>query len=615
MEDNTEIIDSSTMDDDRSAEGSIEIASFDDDSSSHDDPEQPMSSSEDDTPQLATRESKAIGCFRILVLMALATTAAAVSFFIYNYMRTNESTEFKAAAESHATKLIENFHTALEAKLSAINTLSAAITSYSLDQVQQGQLGLPFVTMPNFAVLAADTRVQAQAVVIVFAPLVKQGQQRQAWEVYAKSNRQHVTTKFFQELAQTSKEDARYNSSGLSLVDMMANFTMPTPKANEEVLSDGFHPRVHYLNGTAVPYNVGDWTMPFWDVSPAVPAVDKLNYDVSSHDIGSGAIRFMHDHQAAVLDLAIESLTNEYDSSGQSTNEYSFMLAMGQYRYQFSEYTNDPLSAVVYPVFDNFDWDSRQIAGILTTNIYWKLFFENSLPENARGIMVVLENTFNQTFTYRVDGLEATFVGAGDWHDTAYDDLGQTANMAEYMQKRSGPSSRSYTAVQLGDYGDYTIHVYPSSDTEADYLTNEPIFYTLLVVAVFLVTSAVFILYDFLVERRQRLVMDNALKSGALISSLFPTNVRDRLYQEAEQALQKKKRSEKEKRAKQKLQKSRAVPGETWPMGSPTDTAGKMERRSSLHRSSAIADRFENSTVLFADLAGYVWVLYIVSTQ
>ena len=320
----------------------------------------------------------------------------------------------------------------------------------------------------------------------------------------------------------------------------------------------------------------------------------------------------MHDHQAAVLDLAIESLTDEYDSSGQTSSEYGFTLAIGQYRYQFSEYTNDPLSAVVYPVFDTFDWDSRQIAGMLTTNIYWKLFFENSLPENAKGIMVVLKNTFNQSFTYRVDGLQATFVGAGDWHDSSYDDLGQTANMAEYLSKRSGPATRSYTAVPLlGEYGDYTLHVYPSADTEADYLTSEPIIYTLLVVAVFLVSSAVFVLYDFLVERRQRLVMDNALKSGALISSLFPTNVRDRLYQEAEQALQKKELAKKERKAKLKRQKLGLIPGDTWRMGNSSPAkASKKERSSeffgpsSQHHGPAIADRFENSTVLFADLAG-----------
>jgi hypothetical protein len=272
----------------------------------------------------------------------------------------------------------------------------------------------------------------------------------------------------------------------------------------------------------------------------------------------------------------------------------------------------------VYPVFDTFDYHNRQVAGMLTTNIYWKLFFQNSLPDNAQGIIVVLQNTFNQTFTYRIDGVKATYLGVGDLHDPSYDHLGQTAKMGDYIQKTVNPTTRSYTAAPLlGDYGDYTIHVYPSADTEDAFLTNEPVFYTLIVAGVFLITSTVFIGYDFFVARRQRLVMDNALKSGALISSLFPSNVRDRLYQEAEQARQEKERAAKAKKKKLKrVGTNRASEEKLWRVQespvvavkhSPSRTTVSSSLNSSLHkRGPAIADRFENSTVLFADLKGYV---------
>lgn len=39
----------------------------------------------------------------------------------------------------------------------------------------------------------------------------------------------------------------------------------------------------------------------------------------------------------------------------------------------------------------------------------------------------------------------------------------------------------------------------------------------------------VFVLYDFYVERRQKLVMNKAERSSAIVSSLFPSTVRDRL--------------------------------------------------------------------------------------
>ena len=607
MDETTTAFDSSTnREDDRSEDGSIDIASTHDDFS-HNDPELAKSGDDDTTPKLAHGESKAVGCFRILFLLAFLATATAVSLFIYNYMRQDEKDEFEAAAASHATKLMENFHTALGAKLSAINTLSVAITSYSLDQIAHGEPGLPFVVMPNFAVLAADTRVQAQAVIIVFSPLVRQGQERQAWETYAEANRNHIFTKFINERTQIALEDERYNQKGRPLDEIFSSLPTPQPAEGVKLLPDGFNPRVHYLNGTAIPEDKGDWVMPLWDISPSVPIYNMMNYDASRHFVGGGAVKAMYDHHAAILDLAIGNLTDAYDTSGRISMEYGLIQAMGQYRYEpETEYTQDPLSAVVYPVFDNFDPFNRQVAGMLTTNIYWKLFFQNVLPEDARGIIVVLENTFEQTFTYRVDGLIATFLGDGDLHDTAYDYLGQTAMMGDYIKEMADPTTQSYSAAPLlGEYGDYKISVYPSSDTEADHLTNEPIFYTIIVGAVFLLTAAVFVLYDYFSERRQRVVMDNAIKSGALISSLFPSNIRDRLYEEAEAERKKKLREKKDGR--NNLRKTDA---ERIPWRVQDSTKKELQERSDLlgslhHRGPAIADRFEHSTVLFADLAGF----------
>jgi hypothetical protein len=41
------------------------------------------------------------------------------------------------------------------------------------------------------------------------------------------------------------------------------------------------------------------------------------------------------------------------------------------------------------------------------------------------------------------------------------------------------------------------------------------------------------LLYDWYVERRQRIVLTSALKSNAVVASMFPKNVRDRLLENA----------------------------------------------------------------------------------
>ena len=76
-----------------------------------------------------------------------------------------------------------------------------------------------------------------------------------------------------------------------------------------------------------------------------------------------------------------------------------------------------------------------------------------------------------------------------------------------------------------------TLKVYPSSTFHDGYRTNAPIIVTFAVAMVFVFTAIMFILYDRLVERRQHIVLNKAATSTAIVSSLFPKNVRDRLMQ------------------------------------------------------------------------------------
>jgi hypothetical protein len=53
------------------------------------------------------------------------------------------------------------------------------------------------------------------------------------------------------------------------------------------------------------------------------------------------------------------------------------------------------------------------------------------------------------------------------------------------------------------------------------YVTTDPVIFTVAVL-IFVFTSLVFLLYDRLVERRQKKVMSTAVQSSAIVSSLFP---------------------------------------------------------------------------------------------
>jgi Adenylate and Guanylate cyclase catalytic domain len=98
-------------------------------------------------------------------------------------------------------------------------------------------------------------------------------------------------------------------------------------------------------------------------------------------------------------------------------------------------------------------------------------------------------------------------------------------------------------------------------------------------------TSIVFLAYDAVIEKRQRKVMQSATRSSAIVSSLFPSKVRNRLYDESLP-----KANEKELSTQNRLKNFMA----------------KTEQRSvEPINTGPIADLFESTTVLFADIKGF----------
>ena len=273
------------------------------------------------------------------------------------------------------------------------------------------------------------------------------------------------------------------------------------------------------------------------------------------------------------------------DPTGENLHEtdsfHKFVLSLGQYRLDIDDIVLDPNSALVYPIFDSFE-DSRKEVGTLGTTLNWFAYFQDVLPPNALGIYCVIKNTAGQAITYRLDGSSVTFLGSGDLHDSTYDDYEIQADAASYYSKFSSPETKSYTSVEIDfDFMSYSLHVFPSQETEDYYVNGDALVFTVIILAVFLFTSLVFTAYDFLVARRQRIVMDRAVASGAIVSSLFPSQVRDQLYQERE------------------------TKTNTEMKGGDDDVKRLMSGDEVVPNSRKIAQVYPETTIMFADLAGF----------
>ena len=148
--------------------------------------------------------------------------------------------------------------------------------------------------------------------------------------------------------------------------------------------------------------------------------------------------------------------------------------------------------------------DSSHLKGVVIAILPWDHYFENILPPEAHGVVVVMKDTCGDVFSYQVNGPDAVFLGYDDFHDPAYEALEETAAFAPFRRLNFSNNHKHCF---------YDIHIYPSLELENDYRTTKPILYAVLVMGVFFVTAMVFVTYDYLVQVRQAKVMLAAKKS------------------------------------------------------------------------------------------------------
>lgn len=243
-------------------------------------------------------------------------------------------------------------------------------------------------------------------------------------------------------------------------------------------------------------------------VSPINDAKQKiLNLNFANTAVFRGVLPAMLEASKSIISRVVIPLPAARERMAKN-------LALSQYRGSAQQYVDDPVSFLAFPVFDTLQED-RQLAGVLATNVYWKLFLTGILPQSAMGYYCTLTNSFNQTLAYRVDGPDVTYLGEGDFHDTRYDHLEAVADINTYIGQRARPETRSYTSVPLNtEIGKYQLHVYPTQETEDCFISNRPSIYATIVASIFLFNALVFLLFVWFVERRQRIVMDRVIQTA-----------------------------------------------------------------------------------------------------
>jgi class 3 adenylate cyclase len=141
---------------------------------------------------------------------------------------------------------------------------------------------------------------------------------------------------------------------------------------------------------------------------------------------------------------------------------------------------------------------------------------------------------------------------------------------------------------------EYTMFIYPSTHFRESYNSARPESFTSILTAVFVSTGIVFCIYVQYVQRRQNKIVATALRTNAIVSSLFPSNVRDRVMQEAEEQAERYMGNttmfaSANKRLKNFLE----------------DGPGDSGKQDGIFLTKPIADLFPETTLMFADMVGF----------
>jgi CHASE domain len=391
---------------------------------------------------------------------------------------------FSLQFTSYATEIADLSHQEALDMLQALQALSASVTSASLATGST----FPNVTIPDFELHGMNNNKISKALQVTYAPLIERSD-REKWEVYSRH--------------QQDSQDPDWSSSKAKGTKKAA----VSPPIHGWAEQGG-------TNLTMEPTSTefGLWGhAPVWQQAPA-PHKDKsiVNFDLLSHPVIARLFHGVRQAQQAALSQAMPLK----------------FLCGGAVAYDY-DHPHSILLNPVYPSLKKDHHDPDDMVGLLAAVVSWDTYFSNILHKENDGLVVVLHNACGEQFSYRIDGPEAIFLGQGDHHDPQFNDLEIRTPFAPFLKLNHSSSQ---------EHCEYDLRMYPSTTLKRRYTSKKPVWYAAAIILIFSFTALTFLLFDYTVVLRQRKIVAKAKRTHAIVSSLFPSHVRDQLLHEAEEA-------------------------------------------------------------------------------
>jgi len=573
--------------------------------------------SEQSVPQqIASEESSSVVRWKIALSFMLVAAAVSMVTLALIFLRQEEYKEFESTFRIHAKSIRQGALSRAKTAVQSLEETSDTITSFASLSKKDAW---PFITIPHVETRFEHVRHESFTEFVSFAPLIN-SIDRRLWEKYSMKNQDWIT-----------ESSEKYNYEGEEY-SALSPFTQNSASVSATLYS--------MMNGEVTPIEPG-WGLhaPLWQMSPPPSEKSLVNYDLLSDSsfflladplsYGRAVFSKLWDVNFFLDNIKNNAgpnpTVNEYElssemekknnkknnissnknnivSKGEGNLRRSLQSEIGNtiswdVANEMEDKNNEapleddirgPHNLVLQPVFDSFDYNNRTLTGILMGVFSWDLYLTNLLPKNVEGIVCVIENTCGDVFSYEINGMNSRFLGLSDSHDVEF------TNVREYALLDFVPARESNCP--------YELYIYPTKEFVSRYQTNKPLGLAGAIALVFVVTFFMFYVFVGLVDKRQEKVMTSASRANAIVKSLFPSNVRDRIMKDTE-----------EQNAKNSLADNK-------PKSSFFAEAAKKKLKSFLDedncddgcgdegimiRSKPIADLFPAATVIFADIVGF----------
>lgn len=505
--------------------------------------------------KLAAAETLMIMYSKAALLLVIAAVAVTVSFLTYVTVKTQEKNEYHAKFHDISSEIKEFSQLKALRVYDNLETFGATLTSYAMS----AEYTWPFVVFPDFQVRGILSNHDTQAHTLSINPLVypKDLDQwsdftlnNQEWMAEAHMYDQTVHSELYEMESHESDyehdQTVRWNETGVT--GYVWKHDADDRYAKERV-------------DQALVYT------PIWQRAPPCDYATQINQDLRSDPTFTGHIDGMLAANHPVITAVVEA---------------TYLETNYEQRFNPKEYA-EPHSYILTPVYDTL-LENRTAVAFLSAFLRWGAFFTDVLPSSQHGIFVVLDSNCGGAFTYEIFGRKPVYIGEGNLHDTRVDD----DPLVDHFE--FSPESALGEIKGEIEFCHYYAHVYPSQEWREQFSSNAPYTYAATVMGCFMATALGFLVYDFLVQRRQNKVMQSAARTNKIVTSLFPANVRARLLEEADDV-----KGPKDFGANV-FRNSGKKDNSLFAAESPSEA---------IFGSKPIADLFPNTTIMFGDMVGF----------